>query len=745
MRREVIVLLLVSLIVILNVRPAVSSPERLRARVDNRFRYETEDDDFTNSGVIAEQAWSLSLQNQGTQRLDAPIIEITSRLGTDAFPYRKPDESRSLNGVFKHIWKLNDVPPGSEQSLWLSSTLSKKLELGFDSERRIVSTFEGKSIDCMIYVKVTPRERIRALEASVTAVETTHVRSVEVDAKQCSPKPSWFTQTTNVGWYVSEPSTNSQYVFTTRIQGVLSANSSKLVYKPQIVVSTFSRESEGTFTGSSDTISDETLGNVTFSAKGTYNWFHTWRERRDLTHLTISTGTDALTNLVSQNTERYRKGDVQLRILDDNRRPLSNVGVEIRQVQHGFLFGCSYPLERNLPRDVSKFQELFSSIFNYATTENHFKWTVLEPKQGTKDWGQIDRLLSWAQSKGIKVKGHCLVWGNWPGGSGSGVPPWIREKSKDEIRQLTEAWIKQVVGRYAGKVTVWDVVNEMLHVKWFEEHFGSDYTELSLKWAKEADPKSILTVNEYHILDEYRTRKEYLSLIGRLRSAGIPLEVAGLQEHQGSIWLSPQDIYYGLDEISKLGCDIHITEFDVDVVNQPIRGGFRKGVWNEQAQAEYHEMFYRTLFSHPRVKAVSTWSFLDPGWSGTNCGLVRPDLTPKPTYETLDRLINREWRTQMNSRTDSDGMIRFRGFYGTYEMSVLVNGEKRVLSFRLEEHGSRELELVAGKSVMAFLSLSGLGGYLFPIGVASILVVLVVLILRMTRLRKRKLHQTTGF
>jgi GH35 family endo-1,4-beta-xylanase len=737
MRRESITLLLASLIVMLNVTPALSLPESLRVRVDNRLRYETEEDDFTNISVTAGQVWSLSLQNQGTQKLDAPVIEIISRLGADAFPYRKPDESGSIDGVFKHRWNLNEIPPGSEQSLWLSTTFTRKLDFGFDSQRRIVSTFEGKSLDCTIYVKVTPRERFRALQVSVAAAENAHVKSVEVDLKQCSPKPSWFTQAADFGWYVTEPSANSLYTFSTRIQGVLNVNSSKVIYKPQVTISAFSRQSEGTSSGSTDTVSDDTLGNVTFSAKGTYNWFATWRERRDLTHLPVSTGTDTLTDLISQNTERYRKGDIRLRITDENRKPLANADVQIRQTQHDFLFGCAYPGEKDLKGTVGRFQDLFSSVFNYLSTEGIFKWRVLEPKQGSIDWGEIDRLLSWAQSKNIKVKGHCLVWGNWPDGSGTGVPSWILDKTREEVRQLMEMRIKQLVGKYAGKVTVWDVVNEPLHVKWFEEHFGSDYIELALKWAREADPKSILTVNEYHILDDYRNKKEFLSLIGRLKSASIPVDVAGLQEHEHSLWLSPQDIYDGLNEISKTGCDIHITEFDVDVVNQPIRGGFKKGVWDEQAQAEYHEMFYRTLFSHPRVKAISTWSFVDPRWLGTNCGLVKPDLTSKPVYETLNRLINKEWRTQMNSKTDSDGMIRFRGFYGTYEMSVLVNGEKRVLSFRLDEHGSRELELVAGKSVVAFLNLSGLGEYLFPIGIASILAVLVILfILRRARLRK---------
>jgi endo-1,4-beta-xylanase len=472
----------------------------------------------------------------------------------------------------------------------------------------------------------------------------------------------------------------------------------------------------------------------------------TWLQADNNSQYTLvaATGTSTTGDLIQDNIEKYRKGDVSLRILDENGAPLAERAVTIRQLSHDFLFGCSYP-EGFWP---GNFQERFSSLFNYATTENHFKWGVLERIQGWINWGQIDNLLSWAQSKGIKVKGHNLVWGNLLSGSGSGVPSWIRDKSRDEIRQLLEARVRQVVGRYAGKVWAWDVVNEPVHDKWFAEHFGNDYIELSLQWARETDPKAQLAVNENNILMSTNWRRDYLAQLSQVKSLGAPLNVVGIEEHHGTTWLSPNDIYKGLDEIAKLGLDIHITEFDVDTANLPIKGTYRQGVWNEQTQAEYYEMFYRTAFSYPNVKAISTWSFMDPGWRKTNCGLVRPDLSPKPVYETLDRLINEEWRTNLETKSDSGGAVSFRGFYGTYEVTMTVNGENRTATFPLNENGPRQLDLTLAKSQTPSttglgLNISILQNYLVAVGATSLVIIGLLLIRKRAR-RMRGVPRTAA-
>lgn len=44
-------------------------------------------------------------------------------------------------------------------------------------------------------------------------------------------------------------------------------------------------------------------------------------------------------------------------------------------------------------------------------------------------------------------------------------------------------------------------------------------------------------------------------------------------------------------------------------------------------------------------------------------------MTEKPAYRVLDRLINHEWKTNLEVKVQG-GSLAFRGFYGEYEVVV---------------------------------------------------------------------------
>ena len=57
----------------------------------------------------------------------------------------------------------------------------------------------------------------------------------------------------------------------------------------------------------------------------------------------------------------------------------------------------------------------------------------------------------------------------------------------------------------------------------------------------------------------------------------------------------------------------------------------------ERNQARQTLRFYRLLFSHPSVEAI-TWRLHDPSYSELS-GLLRSDLSPKPAYNTQMNLL----------------------------------------------------------------------------------------------------------
>lgn len=100
--------------------------------------------------------------------------------------------------------------------------------------------------------------------------------------------------------------------------------------------------------------------------------------------------------------------------------------------------------------DVALVQRHFGAI----TAEYEMKADVIAPTSGTRNFAPADRLLTFAAADGLAVRGHTLLWHQT-------TPSWLLAGSRTGIRARLEAYVHEVVGRYAGRILAWDVVNEM--------------------------------------------------------------------------------------------------------------------------------------------------------------------------------------------------------------------------------------------------------------------------------------------
>ena len=93
--------------------------------------------------------------------------------------------------------------------------------------------------------------------------------------------------------------------------------------------------------------------------------------------------------------------------------------------------------------------------FNMLEPEDALKWEGLHPTPETFDFSQADRIVAFAMSHQMKVRGHTLVWHQQN-------PRWLMEgrHTQDQLARILEQHIKTVVGHFRGKVFAWDVVNE---------------------------------------------------------------------------------------------------------------------------------------------------------------------------------------------------------------------------------------------------------------------------------------------
>ena len=374
--------------------------------------------------------------------------------------------------------------------------------------------------------------------------------------------------------------------------------------------------------------------------------------------------------------ERSRKGDAIIRIMDQKGHPIPGASVSVEQTSQDFLFGCNlFGFDRfPTPEQNRLYKDRFSDLFNYATTP--FYWGTYEREQGKPNYAFTDKVIDWASLHGIRLKGHPLLWG-----SPASIPPWSKDQRPKEERNRR---VSEIVGRYAGKIAFWEVVNEPVH--WPAFDIGAPY-----RVARKADPKATLIVNEYRLMhDGYPPFYEFLQ---KEKLRGTPFDAIGIQAHDpiGERFRLEQ-VRETLDRYATLGKRIHITEFTPPSSDGEVKGSPLTGSWDETKQAEYATRFYTVCFGHPAVDAITWWDLCDKAWVKGG-GLLREDLSPKPAYTALRRLIRHEWMTKLSGTTDNRGNFRFRGFYGSYVIRITVQGKTIKRTFHLRQHDRNEITI----------------------------------------------------
>jgi endo-1,4-beta-xylanase len=176
------------------------------------------------------------------------------------------------------------------------------------------------------------------------------------------------------------------------------------------------------------------------------------------------------------------------------------------------------------------------------------KWEYVQPRPGEFNFEPADRFVEFGEKNGMNMLGHSLVWH-------SQVPDWVfRDENgefldRDRLLERMRDHIHTVVGRYRGRVHVWDVVNEALiddgsmrETHWYKI-IGKDYVVKAFEFAREADPDAELIYNDYS-LEISAKREGAIRLIRYLQENGAPVTGIGTQGH----WHLPHP---SIEEIEK--------------------------------------------------------------------------------------------------------------------------------------------------------------------------------------------------
>ena len=343
--------------------------------------------------------------------------------------------------------------------------------------------------------------------------------------------------------------------------------------------------------------------------------------------------------------DRNRKSDAVVRVVDSAGRPVEGARVTVNQTGHEFLFGCNiygFDQARTAAQNAA-YKRRFAELFNYATVGFYWRW--YETERGRPRYANTDKVVAWCAEHGIRMKGHPLLWGDE-----AGIPFWSAGQPDPGVQQER---VRAIMSRYHGKIGFYEVVNE-------PSHQPLPRIDEPYRWARAADPDAYLIVNDYHVLADGAPR--FFRLLTQAIHDGVPFDGIGIQAHEPRTMRFPlRQVQTILDRYATLGKELHITEFTPASGGDPITESHLEGVWDEAAQADYAVKFYRVCFAHPALRAITWWDLSDRNSWLKGGGMLRADMTPKPVYDQLWRLIHDEWTTRLAGTTDRLGPTRLPG------------------------------------------------------------------------------------
>lgn len=386
--------------------------------------------------------------------------------------------------------------------------------------------------------------------------------------------------------------------------------------------------------------------------------------------------------------EKHRKADAVVVVVDKLGKPAAGVQVTVQQTRHAFLFGCNIFKWGDLPNEQlqAAYRKHYADLLNYATLP--FYWNSYERKRGQPNHDKTEQVAKWCKEQGIYTKGHPLAWN-------IGDQPWLPD-DLEQIRKLQMARIEDCVTRFRGLIDRWDVVNEATHfdradfVKRRSPKLSAmwkkvgriEFTRQCFQHARKAGPKATLLINDY------RTDPAFERVIEKLVDAdGKRLyDVIGIQSHMhGGTW-NNRKIWEVCERFGRFHVPLHFTEA---TILSGKRGWNNKPPWPSTAEGEAWQAretvrFYTMLFSHPAVEAITWWDFCDfYAWKKAPAGFLRKDMTPKPMYHELKKLIKGKWWTTATLKTDAGGIARFRGFLGDYKVSAAIGPKQAAGQYTL--------------------------------------------------------------
>ncbi|MGW4233222.1 endo-1,4-beta-xylanase [Streptomyces sp. NPDC004980] len=272
----------------------------------------------------------------------------------------------------------------------------------------------------------------------------------------------------------------------------------------------------------------------------------------------------------------------------------------------------------------AQYASTLDAQFDSVTPENEMKWDAVEGTRNSFNFSSADQIVSHAQSKGMKVRGHTLVWH-------SQLPGWVGGLGAADLRTAMNNHITQVMTHYKGKIDSWDVVNEAYQdgssgarrSSPFQDKLGNGFIEEAFRTARTVDAGAKLCYNDYNTDGQNAKSNAVYDMVKDFKQRGVPIDCVGFQSHFNSNSPVPSDYRANLQRFADLGVDVQITELDIE--------------GSGSAQAASYTSVVNACLAVSRCTGITVWGVTDKySWRSSGTPLLFDgNYNKKPAYDAV--------------------------------------------------------------------------------------------------------------
>ncbi len=366
--------------------------------------------------------------------------------------------------------------------------------------------------------------------------------------------------------------------------------------------------------------------------------------------------------------EQHRKSDLSMIVKGEDGKPLAETEVKLSLRRHVFGFGSAVVAKRfsGESEDDRRYREIVDKLFSIVVFENDLKdgnWSPdFDAERKSSRNAELDKAFAWFAERHIDVRGHYLM---------QVATPFNLHDIKDnaEIRRRTLDSVKERMAFVKDRVIEWDVINHP--IAWggadmLNKRPGLEKLDREVFTLARSLTKLPFFVNEDQVFRPGPQYDDTFAYIESLNADGFTVAGLGNQAHFHESYLpSPEHLLAVTDRFAKIVPHQSITEYDIVTTE------------DEELAADYTRDVLIAVFSHPAYTSFLFWGFWEGSHWKPEAASWNKDWSIRKRGEVLEEWIGRKWHTEVTLKTDVNGLVKWRGFPGWYE--VHAAGQKPVV------------------------------------------------------------------